>query len=80
MFKTKASQLQRALKEKGYDGPVSVNEAQYLTDNAGRPRKGAFVVKYDGETMCELLSMPRPFSKLRTYDIEGLALKIASAK
>ena len=55
---------------------LSVNQADFLTANAGKPRKGSFVVKSNGVVMCELLDMARPFKLLRELDIDALAQKI----
>ena len=64
VFKTKATKLETALKAAGFD--VIVNET--------KPRKGTFSVKLDGtETaVVELVSMARPFKKLRELDIDQL--------
>ena len=73
MFKTKAGHLDKALKAKGFQEGVSVN-GDFL--NGGRPRKGAFVVSLNGIIMCELLDMPRPFTALKSMDLDALADKI----
>jgi hypothetical protein len=46
--------------------------------NAEKPRKGAFVVRVDGQEdpLVELLDMPRPFKKLRELDLDELIQKI----
>lgn len=41
-----------------------------VTINPEKPRKGSFVVQMNGETVIELLAMPRPFTKLRETDVE----------
>ena len=70
MFKTKAANLEKALKSKGFVESVSVN-GEFL--NGERPRKGAFVVSLNGKIMCELLNMPRPFTALKSMDLDALA-------
>ena len=40
LFKTKAGQLDRALKGLGSSVTLSVNQADFLTASAGKPRKG----------------------------------------
>jgi hypothetical protein len=42
--------------------------------NAEKPRKGSFVVTIEGrdEPVVELLSMPRPFTKLKALDMDEL--------
>ena len=41
--------------------------------NLSRPRKGCFVVKTAGGVVVELLSMPRPFPKLKALDMDASA-------
>ena len=76
MFKTKAGQLDKALKALGSSVTLSVNHADNLTTSGGKPRKGSFVVTSNGVVMCELLNMARPFKSLREMDIDALAEKI----
>ena len=61
-FKTRAAKIEKALKEAGYT----------VTINASKPRKGAFVITREGEVspLLELLDMPRPFTRLKTLDLE----------
>jgi hypothetical protein len=70
VFKTKAGQLEKALKAKGFQESISAN-GDFL--NGERPRKGSFVVSLNGKVVCELLDMPRPFTKLRNTDVDELA-------
>ena len=76
MFKTKAGQLEKALKSAGFSFPISVNNATDLSESGGKPRKGSFVVKFGNSTKLELLSMPRPFTALRNTDIGKLVSSI----
>ena len=63
VFKKGALKAENALKEAGYK----------VTINGDRPRKGAFVVTSNQhkDPLIELLSMPRPFTKLRELDLEA---------
>lgn len=68
MFKTKASKVEKALKDvDGYSFKLNINTE--------KPRKGSFVVSIiDGDDsnkkIIELLDMPRPFKQLRDTDID----------
>jgi hypothetical protein len=68
VFKTRAAKIEKALKEKGYT----------ITINPTKPRKGCFVIKKEGKEkpVVELLSLPRPFTKLRELDLEEVIDKI----
>jgi len=59
--------LDKALKEAAPDAEVSINPE--------KPRKGCFEVRTaDGtKTYVSLLSMPRPFTKLKELDMDELA-------
>ena len=72
MFKTKAGQLERALKEKGYTGKVAINQGE-------RVAKGSFIVRAHGAAVLELKELPRPFTTLRSADMAEVAAKIVKA-
>jgi hypothetical protein len=63
VFKRQAAVVEKALVAAGWT--VSINK--------DKPRKGAFVVTVDGEAKpsIELLGLPRPFTKLREYDLDA---------
>jgi len=44
--------------------------------NEERPRKGSFSIVVKGEVLVNLESMPRPFTKLKSLDMESLADQI----
>ena len=62
----------------------ALKNANYIVEiNTEKPRKGAFVVTTlsgeDKDTVIELLDMPRPFKKLKEYDLdEAIATYLAS--
>lgn len=62
MFRNKAAKVEKALKEAGFT--VSVNPE--------KPRKGSFVITIDSnpEPEVEFLDLPRPFKKLREFDLD----------
>lgn len=47
--------------------------------NKEKPGKGNFVVKVDGKTVVELLSMKRPFPPLKALDMDDVCSKVMSA-
>lgn len=71
MFKRSADKLEKLLK----DADVVVKQ------NPVKARKGTFSVRIDegGDYVIELVSMPRPFKKLRETNIEELAEKVIAA-
>ena len=62
VFKRKAATVEAFFKDKGF--AIEINKE--------KPRKGAFVVKEEGneKALIELLDMPRPFTKLKTLDFD----------
>lgn len=64
MFKTKASKIEKALKDKFPD--IDFRKLD-------KPRKGSFVIKVSGSEapIVNLLDMPRPFTKLRELDLDA---------
>jgi len=62
VFKNRAEKVAAVLKKAGL--PVVIN--------AEKPRKGAFVVTVGGKKVIELLDMPRPFTKLKSMDVEAV--------
>lgn len=73
MFKGKAAKIEKAIKTAYPDTDVHIN--------VNKPRKGAFVVSIEGEDQprIELLDMPRPFQKLRNYDLDTAINEIIEA-
>ena len=67
-FKTRANKIAEAV------GGVAVVEI-----NKEKPGKGNFVVKVDGKTVVELLSMKRPFPPLKALDMDDVCSKVMSA-
>lgn len=47
--------------------------------NPVKPRKGCFVVKTEKATVVELLSMPRPFPKLKALDMDKVGADVVNA-
>ena len=47
--------------------------------NEEKPRKGAFVVAVNGDTVLSLLDMPRPFPKLKALDMDEVAKDVLKA-
>ena len=62
MFKRRAAEVERMFS--GANRQVVIN--------ATKPRKGSFVVSIEGvkEPIVELLGLPRPFKKLREFNLE----------
>ena len=71
MFKRAATKLQSLLEAERAGIKVSVNPE--------RPGKGNFTVTVGGKQVISLLSMPRPFTKLRSLDLEDAASTVLKA-
>ena len=69
MFKTKAGQLERALKEQGFTGSVAINQGDKVA-------KGSFLVHAKGVAVLQLKELPRPFTALRNTDMVDVAAQI----
>lgn len=63
--------------EKETDFEVVINPG-YVPRQKGcpRPRKGTFEVRVNGKPVLSLVSMKRPFSKLKALDIDEEAAKV----
>lgn len=70
MFKRRAAELEKLLKEAGYTNVVT---------NPEKPRKGYFSLMVGEEEVYCLASLPRPFSKLREADLAAVVKNLASS-
>lgn len=70
-FKTRAAKIEKAAKDAGYSVSINVE----------KPRKGAFVVKIEGQEapIIELLALPRPFAKLKALDMDQVVADVLAA-
>jgi hypothetical protein len=73
VFKTKFSKLEKELTAQGGDASKL---PKVLLNPGGKPRKGTFEVRFQGEALVSLQAMPRPFTPLRELDLVALAAKI----
>jgi len=59
-----------------------LKEAGYVVKiNPEKPRKGSFVITVESEEnpLIELLDMPRPFKKLREFDLDAALADLLAA-
>ncbi len=73
MFKTRAGKIQKYLAAEGCDARVEINKE--------KPGRGNFVVRVTGrdEPVLELLGMKRPFSDLKSLDMEDVGKDVIAA-
>ena len=62
MFKNRAEKVAAVLKKAGLIAVI----------NDVKPRKGAFCVTIGSKKVIELLDLPRPFTKLKSMDVEAV--------
>ncbi|PSC69014.1 Seleno H [Micractinium conductrix] len=70
VFKRRANELEKLVLE-------SVPEAEFAI-NPEKPRKGCFEVRRGDKTYVSLLSLPRPFTKLRELEMGEVAAAIVA--
>ncbi|EDQ86497.1 uncharacterized protein MONBRDRAFT_28163 [Monosiga brevicollis MX1] len=70
VFKRSAAKLETLVKDQHPDAQIVFNSE--------KPRRGCFEVTVNGNVVVSLLEMPRPFKKLREYDLDKAAEEIAA--